>query len=65
MPKIKTNKSAAKRFRITASGKLKRKKANLNHILTKKKPKRKARLGESAYVHETNEKNMKRMLGLR
>ena len=41
MPKMKTNSSAKKRFRVTGSGKIKRKKAFLNHILTKKATKRK------------------------
>ena len=64
MPKIKTNRAAAKRLRVTASGKLKRKKANLNHILTKKKPKRKARLGKKSYIDDSNLRNMRRLLGL-
>lgn len=44
MPKIKTNRSAAKRFRTTASGKVRRQKAFSSHILTKKNRKRKRRL---------------------
>lgn len=44
MPKMKTNSSAKKRFRLTASGKVKFKKSNRNHILTKKSTKRKRRL---------------------
>lgn len=58
MPKMKTNSGAAKRFKRTASGKLKRKHAFKNHILTKKKKDRKRRLSKSAIV---NERDMKRM----
>lgn len=55
---MKTNSGAAKRFKRTASGKLKRKHAFKNHILTKKKKDRKRRLSKSAIV---NERDMKRM----
>lgn len=44
MPKMKTNSSAKKRFKVTGSGKIKRRRANRNHILTKKGPKRKRHL---------------------
>ncbi len=44
MPKMKTHRGAAKRFRRTGSGKLRRKRANKNHILEKKSPKRKRQL---------------------
>ncbi|MDH5720449.1 MAG: 50S ribosomal protein L35 [Spirochaetia bacterium] len=64
MPKIKTNKSAAKRFKETSSGRLKRAKAFRNHILTKKKSKRKSGLREKAYVHPTNFDNIRRLLGV-
>lgn len=62
MPKLKTNKAASKRFRVTASGKLKRSKANGNHILTKKRSKRKAKLKKAGYVESANEYRMKRLL---
>ncbi len=62
MPKMKTKKSAAKRFSVTGSGKFKRKKQNLRHILTKKSPKRKRNLGQSALVDDSNESAVKRML---
>ena len=62
MPKIKTRRGAAKRFTTTGSGKFKRRKQNLRHILTKKNAKRKMRLGQSAIVDKTNEKAVKRML---
>ena len=50
MPKMKTKKAAAKRFTLTASGKVKYKKMNLRHILTKKTTKRKRGLRKSGYV---------------
>ena len=62
MPKIKTSRSAAKRFSITGSGKFRRRRQNLRHILTKKDAKRKARLGQSALVDSANIKAVKRML---
>ncbi|MDH5717070.1 MAG: 50S ribosomal protein L35 [Spirochaetia bacterium] len=64
MSKMKTNRSAAKRFRLTSSGKLKRAKAFKNHILTKKKAKRKSSLRETAYVHPANFPGIRRMLGI-
>ena len=54
MPKIKTKKAAAKRFKILASGKIKRGKANKRHILTKKGRARKNRLKKNGYVHDSN-----------
>lgn len=62
MPKIKTRRSAAKRFAKTGSGKFKRRRQNLRHILTKKSAGRKMRLGQSALVDKTNEKAVRRML---
>jgi large subunit ribosomal protein L35 len=62
MPKMKTNRSAAKRFKLTGSGKLKRNKAYKSHILTKKSTKRKRNLRKSTMTDSTNEKNMKRIL---
>lgn len=53
MPKLKTNRAAAKRFRKTSSG-YKRAQANRRHILTKKPSKRKRQLGTSKLVHETD-----------
>ncbi len=50
MPKMKTKTSAAKRFKITAGGKIKYKKMNLRHILTKKSSKRKRKLRRPGYV---------------
>jgi len=65
MPKMKTNRAAAKRFKLTGSGKIKRSKAYLRHILTKKSRGRKRKLGKATLVHETEEHRVRRMLGLR
>lgn len=54
MPKVKSNRSASKRFKITGTGKLKRKHAFKNHILTKKSTKRKRALGHMAIVHKAD-----------
>lgn len=62
MPKMKTNRSAAKRFKKTASGSLKRNKAYKSHILTKKTTKRKRNLRKAAMTDSTNEKNMKKIM---
>lgn len=62
MPKLKTRRSAAKRFSTTGSGKFKRRKQNLRHILTKKSPKRKMVLGHAVIVDETNVKAVRRMM---
>ena len=62
MPKVKTKRAAAKRFKVTGTGKLKRMKAYKSHILTKKSAKRKRNLRKAALVDSTNEKNMKKIL---
>jgi large subunit ribosomal protein L35 len=62
MPKLKTKRSAAKRFRVTATGKIKKSGAFKNHILTKKRPKRLRRLVKGGMIHETNLPEVKRML---
>lgn len=62
MPKLKTKKAAAKRFSITGTGKLRRTKANKQHILGKKSTKRKRNLRHSRLVDKTNEAPMKRLL---
>ena len=62
MPKIKTHKGAAKRFKTTGSGKIVRNKAFANHILTKKTTKRKRNLRKSALVDATNTKGIKRLI---
>lgn len=62
MPKMKTKKAIAKRFRITGTGKLKRSKAFKQHILTKKSAKRKRNLRKIAYVSVTQLKTMKKLV---
>ena len=62
MPKMKTSKSAAKRFKKTGTGKLKRNKAYKSHILTKKSAKRKRNLRKSIITDASNVKNMKKIL---
>lgn len=64
MSKLKTKSSAKKRFKLTATGKLKREKAYHSHILTKKSPKRKRRLLANALVHPSDAPRIKKMLGL-
>ncbi len=61
MPKVKTNRAAAKRFKVTGTGKLKRNKAYKRHILTKKSAKTKRNLRKPAMVDATNVKNMKKL----
>ncbi|MCM1102871.1 MAG: 50S ribosomal protein L35 [bacterium] len=62
MPKMKTKKAAAKRFKQTGTGKLKRSKAYKQHILTKKSSKTKRNLRKPAVTDATNVKNMKKIL---
>ncbi len=62
MPKAKTKSGAKKRFKLTGTGKIKRKHAFMRHILTKKKKDRKRALGNSALVDSTNAKSIRRQL---
>ena len=62
MPKIKTHRGAAKRFKRTASGKFKRAKANKSHILTKKAPGRKLGLAQSTTVSLSDQHRVREML---
>ncbi len=62
MPKMKTNRGAAKRFKTTGTGKIVRNKAYSSHILTKKSTKRKRNLRKSAIIDPTNFKGIKRIL---
>jgi len=64
MPKVKTNSSAKKRFKLTGTGKLKRKHAFKNHILTKKETKQKRNLRHMSVVDKADEKNIKALLNL-
>lgn len=62
MPKMKRNRSAQKRFRLTASGKVRRNHAFVRHILTKKTRKRKRRLRHPALVSSADVRRIKRLL---
>ncbi|MEP0827697.1 MAG: 50S ribosomal protein L35 [bacterium] len=62
MPKIKTNRSAAKRFRKTATGKIKRKKAFHTHILTKKTTKRKRKLRKLTVTSKADHKRVRLLI---
>ena len=64
MPKMKTKSGAKKRFKLTASGKIKRKRAYHSHILTKKTHVQKKRLDSSTLVDKADEKNIKDCLGI-
>lgn len=64
MPKVKTRSSVKKRFKLTAKGHLKRKKAYASHILTKKSTKRKRGLRKGTLVDKSQEKKIKLMLGV-
>ena len=62
MPKLKTNKGAAKRFKITKTGKIKKRTAGRGHILGKKTRKRKRHLRKSGYLSPQDAKKMRRLL---
>ena len=62
MPKLKTNKSAAKRFRVTKSGKFKKMRAGKRHLNVSKSSKRKRHLRESDLVSSSMEKQLRRLL---
>ena len=62
MPKMKTKSSAKKRFKVTGSGKIKRKHAFKSHILTKKTKKQKRNLTQAGLVHKADEANIKQQL---
>jgi large subunit ribosomal protein L35 len=62
MPKMKTNRGAAKRFKCTGSGKVARRKAYTSHILTKKSTKRKRNLRKAGMVDASDVKGVKRLL---
>lgn len=62
MTKMKTKKAVAARFRLTASGQLKRARPGKRHIMTKKSPKRKRQLSKSAYVDKGFLKMYKRVM---
>jgi large subunit ribosomal protein L35 len=62
MPKLKTNKSAAKRLRITKSGKIKKRSAGRGHILGKMSRKTKRKLRQSSYLSEADAKKIRRLM---
>ena len=62
MPKMKTNRGAAKRFRKTAKGGFKRGQSHRNHILTKKTPKRKRQLRSTLQIADADKKTVRRLL---
>ncbi len=63
MPKMKTDKGAAKRFKITGSGKIRRRKAYRSHLLEKKSSVRTRRLGREADVAPADQREVRRLLG--
>lgn len=65
MPKMKTNSGAKKRFKLTGSGKIKRKHAFKSHILTKKTTKQKRNLTHSGLVDKADETNIKKLLAMK
>jgi large subunit ribosomal protein L35 len=62
MPKMKSNSGAKKRFTLTGTGRVKRKRAYARHILTKKSPKRKRHLREATLVDGADEARVRRMI---
>jgi large subunit ribosomal protein L35 len=64
MPKVKTKSGAKKRFKLTGTGKIKRKHAFKSHILTKKETKQKRNLTQTGLVHKADVKNVKAMLNI-
>ncbi|PID89944.1 MAG: 50S ribosomal protein L35 [Bacteroidetes bacterium] len=62
MPKMKSKRGASKRFRVTGSGRVKRKHAFKSHILTKKETKRKRNLTKMGLVHKCDEKRVKELI---
>lgn len=62
MPKVKTHRGAAKRFKSTGSGKITRNRSGKNHILTKKSPKRKRNLRQSTLVSKADESRIRRLI---
>jgi large subunit ribosomal protein L35 len=65
MPKMKTNSGAKKRFKLTGTGKIKRKHAYKSHILTKKSTKRKRNLGYWTTIDPTNVSNVRLLLNMK
>ena len=64
MPKMKSHRGAARRFQVTKTGKLVRRQTRLNHMLEKKTPARKRRLGREVTVTAGDKRGVRRMLGI-
>ena len=64
MPKMKTHSGAKKRFKVTATGKIRGRSAFSSHILEKKSPKRKRRHGEPAVIHKQDVPRVRKLLGI-
>ena len=64
MPKMKTDRGAAKRFKVTGSGKIRRRKAYRSHLLEKKSSVRTRRLGREADVSPADRREVRRLLGI-
>ncbi len=64
MPKMKTDRGAAKRIRVTGTGRLRRRKANRSHLLEKKSSTRTRRLGRETEISKADDRHVRRMLGL-
>jgi large subunit ribosomal protein L35 len=64
MPKMKTHRGAAKRFKVTGSGKITRRKAGMNHMLEKKSPTQKRRLNQTTTLSGGDLSNVKKQLGI-
>jgi large subunit ribosomal protein L35 len=65
MPKMKSHQGAAGRFAVGKKGKIRRRRAGHNHILEKNSPRRKRRLNTETYLNPSDEKRIKRLLGVR
>jgi large subunit ribosomal protein L35 len=64
MPKMKTDRGAAKRIKVTGTGRLRRRKAFRSHLLEKKTSTRTRRLGRETNIAKSDERQVRRMLGL-
>ncbi len=62
MPKLKTFRGAKKRFKLTSKGKIRRRKANVSHILTKKTTKRKRNLRKATFLSKADKKRIRRLI---
>jgi large subunit ribosomal protein L35 len=64
MPKVKTHSGAKKRFKVTASGKIKHHHSNASHLMRKKSTKAKKRLRKAVIISKTTEKRVRALLGI-